>query len=321
MITSTDDIHELLERWQHEGLLDATEVTRIEAAEAARRTTPRPTAHRTASFIGEALGYVGGALILAALGVLIGRSWADLVFGTQLALTGGGAVVLLVAGFFVSDRMGAPGRRLRAVLWAVSTGLAFGTWMLISGKEGFDWDARAMVFFSAALGTAQAALLWWQSRHVVMHLVTFATLAALVGSLSAYVTGEHAAVTGLSVALFGAVWVLLAAVDVVRPPLPAFIAGSIVAVMAAQATTDRTWGAVFVLVMAAAVIAFAVWRRSLPVLAVGTYGVLTGVPAAADRLFPGSLGVALGLLVAGVVLVASALWITRHPGKESVIRG
>lgn len=314
---SADEIHALLTRWQNEGLLDAAEVVRIEAAEAARQ--PLPAAGRTAgALLGEALGYAGGALIVAAVGVFLGRSWGDMQFATQVALATAAAVALLVAGFFVPDRMGSPARRLQAVLWSGSTGLAFGTWMLIAGEDGFDWRSHQMLVFSAALATPMAALLWWRSRHVLLHLTTFAALATLVSGLCADIGSNPDQATGLALSLFGVIWVTLALADLVRPPLAAYLAGSIVAVLASISTTDARWGAVYALAMAAGVIALAVWRRSLPILAVGTVGVLIAVPNAADRLFHGSMSVVLGLLVAGVVLVASALWITRHPEKRPV---
>lgn len=313
---SAEQIHVLLDRWRHEGLLDARTAARIEAAEAgapipaARVVVARPTG----SLIAEALGYAGGALILAALANLLGRSWADLAFGAQVALTAGASVLLFVTGALVPSRLDAAGRRLQAVLWTLSTGVAFGLWMLVGGADGFGWTDRQLLVFAGGLAGVQAGVLWWRSRAVLLHLATFAALAVLVAGLGQYLTfvGNEATRVGLALCVFSAVWVLLGVVEVVAPQLTAYLVGTFVAVTGAQATTSLRWGAILAVVVASGVIAFAVWRRSLPLLAVGTYGLLGSVIAAADKFFPGSMAVALGLLVAGFVLVTSGLWITKR---------
>jgi uncharacterized membrane protein len=313
---SADELHRMLVRWQGEGLLDATEVDRIEAVEAARAETPEPPSQPGpggGSLIGEALGYAGAALITAAAIVLITRDWARLAFAAQVAITGGAAAVFLAAGFLVPARMADPGRRLRAVLWVGSTAMAFATWLLVSGKDGFDWSNRAMLVFAAALASVQAGLLWWRSRALPQHLATFAALALLIVGACRYVPGMGDRPAGaLGVLALGAVWVVLARFDIVHPQVVASLVGAFVAVTAAQFTTDWTWGAVLVLAVAAGFIGFAVWQRSLPILGIGTYAALMGVPAAVDKLFPGSTNIAFGLMFTGVVLVASALWITRR---------
>lgn len=324
---STEDVHRMLEGWRREGLLEAADVARIEAAEAARAAaTAGPAAapdrhiaeQPAGSLLAEALGYAGAGLMIAAGSVLLGRHWTDLSFATQVALATAAAVLLLAGGFAVPEHLTAPGRRLRAMLWAASTVLAFATWTLVAAEDGFGWSVRHVVLFAAGISVVQALLLWWRSRALPQQLVTFGALCVVVGAASGYVPGVPDRAAGaFGVFAVGAAWVALARVGVLRPQLVAYLVGSIVAVSAAQATTAWDWGAVFVVVVAAGVIGFAVWQRSLPILGVGTYAVLTGVPAAAARLFPGSTGVALGLLVAGAVLVGSALWITRH-GKVAL---
>jgi len=330
---SGEDVHRLLERWRAEGLLDADVVTRIEAAEAARNTaaaaTPTPAVasperpaarHPSGSLIAEALGYAGAALIVAAATVLLGRSWSRLSFDAHLVMTACASLLLLSAGFAVRDRSAAQ-RRLRAMLWAAATVLAFATWTLVAADDGFGLSPRAVLLFAAGLSLAQAAALWRRSRALPLQLVTFAALCVLVAASSTYLPGLHdRAAAALALIAVGAVWVALARSGRLHPPLAASLVGSLVAVTAAQATADWDWGAVLVLVVAAAVVAFAVWDRSLPILGVGTYAVLIGVPRAADRLFPGSTGVAVGLLLAGVVLVTSGLFIARSGRAEPRVR-
>lgn len=325
---SADEIHRMLLRWQGEGLLDPAEVVRIEAAEAARHagepalpaTTPPASPPGVAepagtSLIAEALGYAGGALIGASVAVLVGRSWSTLLFGSQVAVLAAAAVLLLAAGLFVPTRIGEAGVRLRAVLWLAATGLWFGLGSLVASKDGLDWQSREMLLFAAAVTVPLAAVLWWRTRTVLQHLAMFAALAVLAASLCDYLTFLDGQEPSLGVWLFAVGWVVLALLDVVKPPLVAYLVGSLVAVVAAETTAGEAWGAVFAVASASLVVAFAVWQHSIPLLAVGTYSVLTSVPAATDRLFPGSVGIVLGLMVAGAVLVLSALWITRRGAR------
>jgi len=307
---SAGDVHELLERWRREGLLKAEDVARIEAAEAVRDRPPPPPERHGGSLIGEALGYAGGGLVLAATGVLLGRNWADLSYPAKLAIGAGATVLLLVAGAAVPGGRGGAAGRFRSVVWAGATVLAFATWTLVAGAPGFGWSARPTILFAAGLTLVQGSTLWWRSKRLPQQIVIFATVCVLVAAAAGYVPGVPDRAAG-ALAVFGVAVaaVALARMDVLKPRLAVSFGGSVVAVTAAQVTASWDWGAVFVLVVAAGCIAYATWERSLALLGVGTYAVLSGVPAAADRLFPGSTGIAICLLVAGGVLLSSGVWI------------
>jgi hypothetical protein len=96
------------------------------------------------------------------------------------------------------------------------------------------------------------------------------------------------------------------------PADAAVVLGCVTAVFAALTTMPVTWGAVLALGTAAGVVVLAVAGRSLPLLAVGAVGLFSTVPRAMMRLVPGSTGAALGLLVAGCVLVAGAVLTLRR---------
>lgn len=322
---SAEQLHRLLARWQRDGLLDATEVARIEASEARRDAMragvqpTRPVVRATGSLIAEGLGYAGAALFVAAIGRLIGPDWSDLSLGVQVLLAAVATAALLAAGFVVPERLEAPGQRLRAMLWASSTALGFGMWTIVAGRW-FGWETREVVVFAAALSTAQALLLWQRSRHLPQHLAAFAAIAVLVGALSTYLPGVgHHPAAAVAVACVGGAWVLLGQLGVIQPQVTACLLGSTAAVISAQTTTQWKWGAIFALVLTAAVLTFAVWRHSLALLGVGTYAVLTSVLAAAERFFPGSAGTTVGLMLAGAVLVICALWTARR-GRAGRLR-
>ena len=314
-------IHQLLEQWQREGLLDAATAVRIEAAEAAHTSSAAPVQRAappprvTGRLLTEALAYAGAALVMVAIGLLAGREWHRFGFATQVALLGAAALLMLVAGALVPDGGRGAARRLRSVLWTVSTGLALSTWVVAGGEGGLGWSAEQRLLVAGALAAVQAALLWRRCPAGLLHLATFASLAITVGAASTYATVLHGEAIGVGLVLFAVAWALLATIDVVRPRLVAYLAACLLAVSGALSTAGPRWGAVFVVAVALGVVAFAVWQHSLPILAVGTYGMLAGIPAAADRLFHGSLAIAIGLLLAGLLLIGSAIWTTRRSAR------
>ena len=300
----------MLTGWAGEGLLSADEGERIEAAEArAEAGRPRPQGPT----IGEALGDVGAGLIVAALTVLITRSWSHLDLAARLGLTGTASLALLAAGLVAARGIdGAAGARLRSVLWAAATALAFATWLLVFGGQGLGWGDHDAVLAAAALVTPEALLLWRRSPAPPQHLAALASLAVCAGAAADHLALPLGHEAALGVFVVGAAWVTLALADRVHPAGLAEFAGSAVMVVSAQTVSEPRWGAVFALVVAAVVVAIAVWRHSLFLLAVGAYGVLAGVIAVMDRFFHGSTGIALGLMVAGLALIGCGLAITRR---------
>jgi len=314
-----DEIHRMLVRWQGEGLLDAEAAVRIEAAEAARVATAQPlsagqpTTAKTGAggIVAEALGYIGGVLVLAAAGLLVGDHWADLPLGAQIATTAGASAALIVAGCLLPARINGPTARLRAVLWTASVCLAMVTWTVIAA-DGLHWQSDAVMLFATVLAAAQAAVLWWRAPSILLHIATFATLATGLGAAGDWLAFPPASSAAIWLWAFAVCWVLLGLLGRVSPRLTALLLGSGLAVVAAQTTADSHWGSVFALLTAAAVTAFAVTQRSIALLAVGAYAVLTSVPTAMNQFFAGSASIALGLLLAGLVLIGSAMLILRR---------
>ena len=84
--------------WVGLGLISRAQADRILAVE---RGEPVAPPRRPASMLAEALGYVGGVLILVATAVLVGRFWADLGVTGRLVVTFGAVVLLIGVGAVV----------------------------------------------------------------------------------------------------------------------------------------------------------------------------------------------------------------------------
>ena len=122
------DLATRLQGWVGLGLITRAQADRIMAVERGEHPAP---ARRPASILAEALGYVGGVLILVATAVLVGRFWADLGVTGRLVVTFGAVALLIGVGAVVATA--GPGGRLRAVLWLLAVVvLGFGTGLLAS---------------------------------------------------------------------------------------------------------------------------------------------------------------------------------------------
>jgi hypothetical protein len=309
---SPDQIACLLTRWQTSGLITADQAERIAAAESVTPVSgpsrPRP---RTGSLIGEALGYTGGALIVAAVVLLMGRFWSDLSLGVRVIITGAAAVESWLFGRLISGRFGAAGHRLRSVLWALSVGMSGATAGLV-GADGFHWAPNNVAVFAGAVAAGYATWLWWCSRSVLLHAATFAALTLTVGAAADHLDVLHEQAAGLGIWLLAISWLLAARAGIIAPRQLGSLLGAFVAIMAAQSTQQVRWGLLLAIVTAAALFALAVWQRNLPLLGIGALGVFLSVPATMQRIFPGSVGAAIGLLIAGALMMLCAVVVLRH---------
>src|SRR5258708_34541958 len=92
-----------LARWTQDGLIDAEQRDRIEAAERAR-TAAAPS--RRLPLVAEVLGYVGAIIAIVAGGVAISQVWSRFPPGAQLAFAGVAPAGRLAA----RALLGTPGR-------------------------------------------------------------------------------------------------------------------------------------------------------------------------------------------------------------------
>lgn len=316
-------MEELLERWVAEGLVTADQAAQIEAAEQVRATAPAPPATTRPdvplagrrSLVSEALGYVGGVLMIAAVVLLVTWYWEDMAVAVRVGLVAAAAVLSLVAGLAVPDRLGAAGRRLRAVLWLISV-VAFAGLLGLIGSEVLEWQRDQDVVTLAAAGTVPyAGALWWRQRSVLQQIGLFAAVIMTAVSTVERIDGAENVVIGLAVWGIGVAWFVLAWTGPVAPRRTGYVLASLALVFGAQATMpEGWWGHLLTLATVAALITVAVLISDLAVLAIGALGAVRALPQSLAEYLPGNIAVPLGLLVAGAVLVIVAVRITRDRG-------
>jgi hypothetical protein len=268
----------------------------------------------------ELAGYLGGAFIVSAAAILSASRWPTLTEGEQVALLGGVALLLAVAGLAVGG-MGAGiaalrggvdpvRRRLCGVLLvgaAAAAGSAVGL-HLARTSESFSTLPPAVGF-----GTlAAVALLGYLVAPTVLGQVAVAGgLTVMVPTALEHTGGAGMIPVGLIWLALGATWLVLAEREVWREVGSARVIGCVLALAGAQTPAfeydDRWVGYLLLGLVAAAAFAAYVVRPAWPYLATGVVAVTLAVPQALLDWTDGAVGPAGVLLASGVTLLVASL--------------
>jgi hypothetical protein len=309
-----------LDDWVGAGLIAPDQADRIRAYEGARQDRPpglttvaAPPGPTGTSLVVEALGYVGGVIMLVGAGILVGLVWEDIPVALRLVLGGATALALVAAGLAVPDRLGEAAGRLRSVLWvlAVAATATFFTLLSVDVLDRYDEDALLVIFPPTAV---VAAVLWGMRRTWLQQL---ALLVPLVMSASAVglQVAESDSAPGISAWVLAVAWTAVAWTGRLQPRATGLAFGGLAAIFGAM-TTASDLGIVLGLTTAVAMLALALYERSLPLLAVAAFGLLQTAPRAAFEWFPGRLSASLTLIVVGGLLVGAAVWVARHRAEK-----
>jgi hypothetical protein len=269
-------------------------------------------------FLVEGLGYLGSAIVAAAIAVITAGSWDQLNSPSRVALPAIVTLVTLVGGVGVRLPGDSRGRvaaleRLASVLWAISTVMfAITAGVICVDVLDFSGDGASFAVFAPTL--AYATVLWWRGRGALLQLVAFgAAIAATEGSLFAF--ADHVDFTWVGIAFWatGLAWCLFAWAGALRPVSFAWLAGGATMLLAAEALNEHShWLPIVVGVATVAgfVSAGMVLRRAEPVV-VGGCGLLLYVPQFTLVYLGKSVGIALAMLLAGFAVLAGAVALVR----------
>jgi hypothetical protein len=269
----------------------------------------------------EALGYAGGVLAIAA-GIYLARDlWPGLSTGAVLAFAAVACAVLGAAGAAVRTTGDPAFRRLRSVLWLLSTvSLAAFTGTLTDQVGRFGPASTTLV--TAAASAAYGAALWWRTRAALQHLAVFASLAVLVGTAVGRLWPHLGAwAPGLGIWALSALWGVAVLRGYLPPVVTGYIAAGIGLLAGAQLTMPEAAGHVLALATVAGLLAAGVLLRQAWLVALGAVGVLLVTPQTTSRYLPTSAAAPLAILVVGVVLLGSAVWLARHRAGSRERRG
>jgi hypothetical protein len=259
----------------------------------------------------EALGYVGGILMLAGTGTLLSLSWADLSRAGRLLSLAVVAVVLVAAAVGIA---GGPARisglaspvrrRIVGTLFAITSGVVGGA-------------AGAGVLSRSELAVSVAGLVTAVAGYALVHTAVGAltaggwSVAIVFTAFDALISPRQPLVVASALLAVGALWTVLTAVDIVVPRQVGFGVGAAVALLGGQEPlfdgTDLE-ALAYTLTFAVAVAAFILYRseRATILLLAGVAGMSIAVPEAVWDITDGAGGAAAILLVSGAVLLAAS---------------
>jgi len=302
----------LLETWVADQLITPEQADRILVRGQVTVQAPLPEQQRPArsSVVIEALGYLGGVIILVASILVASLYWDQVATTARLVILGSVAGLLLAAGSAVPERLEDVGVRLRSVLLLLSTGALAG-FLAVLGADALDMADQDVFLLISAGATVYAIGLWLMSENLVQQLAVMlgvmVTAAALTNELDVSQALPGVAVWGVAL-----IWVVLGWGGVLEPRRFVMVVGAAGMFVGAMTTIPTNAGNVLALLTAAAVVTSAVLFRDLLLLAVGAFGTLLVLPAVITEWFPGRLAAPIAMLAVGAALVGAALFVARR---------
>ncbi|MEQ4209921.1 DUF2157 domain-containing protein [Actinopolymorpha sp. B9G3] len=333
----TDPMRNALAGLVREGTLSEDQARRV--GDVLRRSgvapaQPRDVAPERRERVVEVLSYLGGALVIGALILIVGLAWSDLNRAGKLAICGGATVLLLVAAMAVGGLVrttmwptgrGEPGSAdsgnrqrdtLAATLGALGSGGAAFTVGVAIDVDGF----RALVLPGVAMVIVAAAsyVMWGRAPLVCAAfggglLIAIALIDMRPQSWSALV------LTGIVLMVYGALWIGLGRILAERDV--AGVLGGAIGLIGAELASienDYAWvGLLLGLVGIAAMFAMFWTSRRWWYAVFGAAGALVIPPTALGVMFDNALLVGVVLLLIGVALIVGAVATLRRRGRLS----
>lgn len=306
------------------GLIDPAR--RTEAQETVRTTlgpeVDQPVDHAARVFglpkLVEVVAYLGAALVVAAIFLLISQEWENLGETGQVLALGGVTVILAIAGI-VAAMVGHPSptddirRRLSSTLLtaaAIGAGLTLGRWldtMITTDYQDVAWH----VVGGGLLTLLLAALVYlrWASAFGQVAILgsAMATIFALSNAVPHYYVGIF---VGTLILVLGLVWLTLAETSRFREQNIAQALGVAVALWGAQFPViegSTQWYGYLLTALLVALCVFLYLRKvSWPYVAAAVIGVTLVVPEVITDWTDGSLPLVGGVLLAGVTLLIAS---------------
>jgi hypothetical protein len=307
------DLERGLDSWVSERLITREQAEAIRAYEASRRVRPRRVSSRTTA-VTEALAYLGVALAVAALAVIIGRSWSDLSTGAHIAIPGLVALALFVVGWATRDASDPAVGRVSHVAWFFSAAAI--AWFAVElAVGGLDETDRWPLLWAGVATSVYAGALYVLRPAALQHVALIVGLAMLAGA----VLFDSGVAAWSAIWALGVVWIVLGWRGVLVGRGTAYTIGTIVALVSValvvvNAGPGWSWLAV---VNAAVLIGAAVAFRHTPMLVLAAIGLFAGTVTTIDHYIGGGTGTAVGLFVAGILVLAVAVIVSRLRRPEA----
>jgi hypothetical protein len=305
------DLTSQLQSWRAEGLVSPEQAAAIFAFEAARPEAARPP-RRT--LFAEAVGYVGAALAVGAIVMLVGDLWEDLATTPRLVLVGLLTVLLSGAGGALVRAERAPMQRLATVLF---TGAVAGVgWLATIVAVDVVFLQEGEIGLAVGLATFLVALPLYLLRRRPLHQLTLLVTVVIVAfsALSLPAMSLDPWWYAWTAIAIGGAWFALATGGWLHPRILGEVTGAVLVLLACQTPAADSYPWVLLalgVTLAGGLVALAVVRDRMHHLVVGALGLFVLVPQLVFALFGDAIGAPAALLVIGLLLVLLAVGIGR----------
>jgi hypothetical protein len=307
-----DDLETRLKAWQAAKAITAKQAAAIREFERAK-VPPGPPPSRGGP-LAEAVGYVGAAIALAAVAMLLADRWKDLNLGGRIGIVGLLTLVVASAGVALRKSDKAPLERLVSVLLTAS--ILGATWIvgiLVSEATALRGYDVALICAGAALAMA-VALYRWRARALPLLVMLASSLAIVVAVFARPALAGEGMWGGLSAWALGTFWVMLAWGRWLTPEPIAAAAGSLLAIFGALSGSSGESKFVMLtvgLVTAGALMTRAVLRNTTYLVGIGALGVLIFLPQVVIHVFGNTIGALVSMAVVGLLLVLVSVRLAR----------
>lgn len=315
MTVRTEELLERVTVWQQVGLVSDQQAAAIAAYERdLAQQGGATTQGRDRTTAAEAIGYVGAALVLGAVGLFVGEFWGGLTPGGQLALALLVTLSLAAAATMLRGATSPAISRLTSVLFVgVVAGVGWSTAIVTDEILRWSGDDAAL---AVGVATVAVALTLYLARQRALPQLTLlvAGLTLLTALLERPDLTLETFWFALPYAAVGTVWVLLGEGGYLAPRTVATTSGSVLALVALQGASFgdlRLLALVLAVAAAAGLVTAAVTVGGLHHLGVGAVGLFVVVPQLVFELFGDAIGAPATLLLVGVLLVLLAVGLGR----------
>ena len=313
----TQPLDQLVGSWVAEGIISEDQARQIRQRDERLLAPAQPlTPGNRSGLVVEALGYLGGVLVLVAGAMLADRYWTELSTGARLGTVGAGVLMLLLAGLAVPARLGDLGSRLRSVLWFCATAATAG-FVALFCSDVLELADDDIAFPTSIIAAVVGLALWVAHRTVLQQIAMMvAFMAVAAAGIAQYATVDS--LPGLGIWAVALTWASLGISRLLTPERVAIALGAVGLLVGSLPTMSEDWGIVLALGTVALIVVGAVWLRDLILLGIGAVGALQALPRAFDAWFPGQVSAAVAMLAVGAGLVLAAVWIARdrEPGPS-----
>jgi hypothetical protein len=323
----TEGLDARIDQWVRDGLITLDQATAIRSLETQRldptavgqARADRPGDEKPAPgwIIREVLAYLGAVFVVIAGFILVAQFWEDIPDAARVAISLAAGILLAVTGMYLDSNRRASVRRAGQVsllLGAAPIGLAIG---MLADALFADEEISVLVGFAGALTFSIS--FYRRGPSSAQHLALFLSALGTTMAIGTILTGDEGSwVIGILIVALGAGWTVASATGHLPPRILAEVGGTValgigslivVGSLGSSGADGIAAMACWVLV-SIVLIGFGVARdRVVPIIG-GVLGLVIYIPW--------MIGQALGavhILVAGGILIATAIYLTRRADR------